>query len=81
MSNQKKSKKEMVADFLQKNKSITSWEAIKLFRATRLSSIIFNLRKSGWKIVTNPIKSKQGSVYAKYVFVSAPKKNLLGRGV
>jgi hypothetical protein len=30
--------------------SITSWEAIKEFGATRLSSIIFNLRKKGFII-------------------------------
>lgn len=29
---------------------ITSWEAIKLFGATRLSAIIFNLRKRGFNI-------------------------------
>lgn len=29
---------------------ITSWEAIKMFGATRLSAIIFNLRKRGWNI-------------------------------
>ncbi len=35
----------LVLDHLQKNKTITSWEAIELFGATRLSAIIFNLRK------------------------------------
>ena len=29
---------------------ITSWEAIKMFGATRLSAIIFNLRKRGFNI-------------------------------
>lgn len=34
-----------VLQYLKKNKSITSLEAIKEFGATRLSAIIYNLRK------------------------------------
>ncbi len=37
---------------LIENGSITSWEAIKEYGATRLSSIIFNLRKRGMNIET-----------------------------
>ena len=39
-----KTQAEKVLVYLLKNKSITSWIAIEKFRATRLSSIIFNLR-------------------------------------
>lgn len=35
----------LVLNHLQKKKTITSWEAIELFGATRLSAIIYNLRK------------------------------------
>lgn len=35
-----------VLEHLQKYGSITSWEAIEKYGATRLSSIIFNLRKN-----------------------------------
>lgn len=35
----------LVLEHLQKNKTITSWEAIENFGATRLSAIIYNLRK------------------------------------
>ena len=35
---------------LRKRGSITTWDAIKLYGATRLSAIIFNLRESGWDI-------------------------------
>lgn len=38
-------KTDKVLEHLQKNGSITSWEAIELYGATRLSAIIFNLRK------------------------------------
>lgn len=35
---------------LQKFGTITSWEAIEKFGATRLSDIIYDLRKAGYKI-------------------------------
>ena len=38
-------KTKQVLDYLQKNGSITSWQAIENFGATRLSSIIYNRRK------------------------------------
>lgn len=41
-----------VLKHLQENGSITSMEAIELFGATRLSAIIFNLRRHGHNIVT-----------------------------
>lgn len=37
---------------LLKYRKITSWDAIEHYRATRLASIIFNLKDQGW-----PIKS------------------------
>ena len=52
--------------------SITSWEAIQLYGATRLSAIIFNLRKRGMNIesimveFTDRFGSK--SQYAKYIY-------------
>lgn len=39
-----------VLDYLKTNKGITSMEAFEMFGATRLSSIIFNLRKYGYEI-------------------------------
>lgn len=40
----------LVLRHLQRHGSITSWEAIQEYGATRLSAIIFNLRHSGWDI-------------------------------
>lgn len=37
-------KTQQVLNYMQENKSITSWEAIEKFGATRLSAIIFNLK-------------------------------------
>ena len=47
---QRMTKTEAVLRWLQSNASISSMEAIKEFGATRLSAIIFNLRKRGYDI-------------------------------
>jgi hypothetical protein len=48
MSKTKKiTQKEMVLKHLQDCGSITSWEAIKEYGATRISAIVFNLKKDG----------------------------------
>ena len=39
-----------ILDNLQKYGYITSWDAINMYHATRLSAIIFNLRKEGYNI-------------------------------
>jgi hypothetical protein len=68
---------EQVKKHILKKKSITSWEAIMLYKATRLSPMIFNLRKLGWDISTNSITSKDvngnSCTYAKYVLNSPLK--------
>lgn len=47
--------------------SITSWEAISLYRATRLSAIIFSLRKNGWNITS--VRMEDGeSKFVKYIY-------------
>lgn len=45
-------KSKQVARHLIEKGSITSWEAIKTYRATRLSAIIFDLKKIGFIIET-----------------------------
>ena len=74
------SKHEKVKQHLMAKGSITSWEAINLFKATRLSAIIFNLRQSGYAITTKkipiPEEEKETSteidsgngMYAKYIY-------------
>ena len=44
-------KTQEVLRHLQKKGSITSWESIHLYGATRLSAIIFSLRAKGYNIV------------------------------
>jgi hypothetical protein len=43
---------QLVLNHLQEQKSISSWEAITLYRATRLSAIIFVLKNRGHSITT-----------------------------
>ena len=42
-----------ILQYLKEFGSITSWEAIKEFGATRLSAIIYNLRNKGYNITTS----------------------------
>ena len=62
--------RQQVLNHLQQHGSITSWEAIQKFHATRLSGIIFALRKQG-----HPIKSTMESNgdkhYARYTLERA----------
>lgn len=64
-------KTQLVLDHLEKYGTITSLEAIELYGATRLSAIIFTLRKRGYDIVTEdmPFTDRFGtkSNYGKYI--------------
>lgn len=66
-------KKDKVLEHLNKYKSITSLEAIDKYGATRLSSIIFKLRKKGYNIVTEPVEyiDRYGNktYYGKYILL------------
>lgn len=77
MTEVKTSQRIEVARYLKKNKSITSMEAFEKFGATRLSAIIFDLRKQGYVIDTVMTEGKNrygGTVrYGKYVLKNSPK--------
>lgn len=68
----KTNKTKEVLKHLQKKGSITSWDAIQRYGATRLSAIIFNLRKRGYIIddVWMEKKDKYGNncQFVKYVY-------------
>lgn len=67
----KTSKHQQVKNYLLKRGSITSWEAIEKFCATRLSAIIFNLKKEKHLIETKRItftdKFGVKNSFAKYI--------------
>ena len=59
-----------VLQYLKENKSITSLEAIKEFGATRLSAIIYNLRKEHnitTKYETSKNRYGDSVSYARYI--------------
>lgn len=69
-------KTQQVLDYLKDNGSITSWEAIEKFGATRLSAIIFNLREY-YEIDTQieVAKDRNGNTcqYARYILKDVVK--------
>jgi len=69
--------KEAVSYHLKEFGSITSLEAIQEYGATRLSSIIYDLRKDGWSITSKPVTKKNrfgnSVTIAKYIFQSTFK--------
>lgn len=71
MSKKRITKTQKVLEHLHEHGCITSLEAIELYKATRLSAIIFNLRKRGMHIETIniPFVDIYGtkSSYGKYV--------------
>lgn len=46
-------KTKLILEYLKNNEGITSIQAFELYGATRLSAIIFNLRKQGYIIENN----------------------------
>lgn len=72
------SKSKKVANYLVTHGTITQWEAIKKFKATRLSAIIFNLKKDGWNIESEMVYEKDidgiPTRYAIYRFISQTSK-------
>jgi len=54
----KKSQVTEIVEHLRKYKTITSYEAIEKFGATRLSGIIFILREKGFGIETEMVQAK-----------------------
>ena len=69
----KKSKKSEVLRHLQEKGSITSLQAIELYGATRLSDIVYKLKKEGYDIITeyNNTLDRYGNRcnFANYVLV------------
>lgn len=59
-----------VLEYLKAGNSITNWDAFRLFNATRLSDIIFNLRRKGYSVITMMEKTEEGTLYARYVLGS-----------
>ena len=67
-------KTQKILNHLRINGSITSWEAIQEYGVTRLSAIIFNLRKRGMFIISERVtftdRYGDKANFAKYVLIS-----------
>lgn len=68
----RKTKTALIKEHLEAKGSITSWEAIQSYAATRLAAIIFNLRKKGMKIHNQDCvkkdKYKNQVRFTKYIY-------------
>lgn len=68
-----------VLQWLKSNASISSMEAIQNFGATRLSAIIFNLRKAGYEIETVTCEGTDRfghpMRYARYYLRNSPEES------
>ena len=62
---------ELIRKHLNKKGSITTWEAIMKYGCTRLSAKIYDLKKEGMKIKSEPVakKNRYGNmvVFCKYI--------------
>lgn len=67
---------DMIKEYLRKNQTLTSLEAINMFGCTRLAAVIHKLKSRGWKIVTinETGKNRYGKsvTYAVYVCLGEP---------
>ena len=77
-SSQVKSQSDAILRHLKTYGSITSYEAIKEYGATRLSAIIFNHRKEGYDIDSLPLTKKtrfgRNTTIAKYIYTAPPQE-------
>ena len=64
-----------ILEHLQKHGHITSLEAINLYGATRLSGIIYVLRRRGYTIISEPFEAK-----TRYGRKTKPTKYILVKG-
>lgn len=66
-----------VKNHLLKEGHIDSWTAISLYGATRLSAIIYNLRRRGYDIASEPKKTKDRNnnlcIFVNYILVNKPQ--------
>lgn len=73
------SKVKSVLNHLQYHKKITSWEAITLYRATRLAAVIFLLKERGHSIETQMV-FENNTRYAIYHYAGLNQLEGLQKG-
>lgn len=64
------SKTQRILEYLENGKTITNSDAVDLFKAYRLSGIIYNLKKKGYNISTiNEINEETKTRYTRYKLI------------
>ncbi|MBQ6127117.1 DNA-binding protein [Candidatus Saccharibacteria bacterium] len=58
----------VILEHLLNHGSITSWEAVQQYRITRLSAVIYNLKKEGYPIQTD-FESNEETHWARYTLI------------
>ena len=58
-----------VYEYMRRYGKITTWDAFVKFKATRLSGIIWNLRREGYNIVSEWKENKDGTRYKVYQLI------------
>ena len=71
MSVAEKTQREKVLDYLMTGANITNDKAMSLFQIRRLSAVILQIRKDGWKVQKEWKQSFNGSRYASYTLPCA----------
>ena len=62
----KQSQTRQILDYFSEGGKLSGLDALSMFGAYRLSSIIFNLRKAGYNIKKHMRESESGATYAVY---------------
>ena len=62
----KKSQIQQILNHLQKGKTLTPLQALRLFDCLRLGARIWDLRQQGYDVVAKIIKTSSGKYVAKY---------------
>ena len=58
---------EQVLEYMRKHGSITSMDAFRTYQITRLSAVVFNMKKHGYDVETMRETSQYGTRYGRYV--------------
>jgi hypothetical protein len=66
----RKTQKQKVLDYLRSHSYITSLVAFGVFKITRLSAVIYDLKAAGYKIDAEPAVDAAGGRYTRYSLVA-----------
>lgn len=77
----KTTKKDKVLAHLKSGKSLTPLEAFGVYKVTRLSGIVYDLRAEGHRIESHVKLDAENQKYAQYKYVEFTGKDERGQGI